>query len=620
MRNRPRLQRKIIIGACMALLLLPMSFLAQPGAADDENYAGTLAKMRKKERLAQSNLGEIDPTSEAMKLALLGLRGVWATVLWGKSHEYKEQENWAELKATLEQMTKLQPNFVSVWRFQGWNLAYNLSVEMDDYLYRYYWVTKGIEFIDRGQTYNDQDLMLLWDEGWTTAQKIGRADEVAQYRRLFSQDEFQMVRNLFGADKVDDWIKSENLDNWYVGRESFLDAVQMHDGSSLEDNIQQSMRLNVAIFMSEPTKCLMRGAHAREKEGRFGERAGDRWKRAYAEWTDGDGPVGGVFPIEPRLTSGFGERKFNLVPGKPTAALLDLQQAIENRDRLVMEMVADDPSVLGAIREEKLEGQREAAQQDESGELSPRFVILEKALEDFDSLSPLDKTMIEPTLPFFAEVTPEEVSRHPRVTENSDLQSAVTKLLPEANEAQELVDAIRMSIQLVNYEYWRQRCAAEANPLALDAREEFYSAAQAADQDQLTRVKELYASGFLKWRQLIDGDDQRRGFYQFMDDAETGHEMLEHLKKYLQALDKSDENFGRPQRQELLRNFVLKDLVRRFDPQMEQAIIEAEAAGAQLEDQSTSDGDQADGQAVDNADDGQAVDNSGGQADGTNGG
>ena len=44
----------------------------------------------------------------------------------------------------------LQPNFVSVWVFQGWNLSYNVSVEFDDYHDRYRWVIKGIDFLKRG--------------------------------------------------------------------------------------------------------------------------------------------------------------------------------------------------------------------------------------------------------------------------------------------------------------------------------------------------------------------------------------------------------------------------------------------------------------------------------------
>ncbi len=41
------------------------------------------------------------------------------------------KKDWTNLSATLNQLTKVQPHFISVWRFQGWTLAYNCSTEFD---------------------------------------------------------------------------------------------------------------------------------------------------------------------------------------------------------------------------------------------------------------------------------------------------------------------------------------------------------------------------------------------------------------------------------------------------------------------------------------------------------
>ena len=123
-------------------LLLPLSLLSQP--ADTEGPGGMLARMRAERGLSQANLGEIDPTSETMRFATLGLKNVAVALLWDRANHYKKVEDWANLSATLEQMTKLQPNFYSVWDFQAHNLSYNISVEFDDYRDRYAWVIKGI--------------------------------------------------------------------------------------------------------------------------------------------------------------------------------------------------------------------------------------------------------------------------------------------------------------------------------------------------------------------------------------------------------------------------------------------------------------------------------------------
>ena len=100
--------------------------------------------------ISQATLGEIDPTSETIKLATLGMRGVAVQLLWNSAHQYQKKEDWTSLSAVLEQITACSRNFFSVWDFQAHNLSYNISVEFDDYRDRFSWVMKGIEFFKGG--------------------------------------------------------------------------------------------------------------------------------------------------------------------------------------------------------------------------------------------------------------------------------------------------------------------------------------------------------------------------------------------------------------------------------------------------------------------------------------
>jgi len=54
-------------------------------------------------------------------------------------------------------LTKIQPSFVKVWEHQAHNLSYNISMEFDDYEYRYQWVKKGIGFLKQGIPHNKRD-------------------------------------------------------------------------------------------------------------------------------------------------------------------------------------------------------------------------------------------------------------------------------------------------------------------------------------------------------------------------------------------------------------------------------------------------------------------------------
>jgi hypothetical protein len=69
---------------------------------DDHYLGGVLAQLRTEYNLGQSDLGEIDPASEAMKLATMGLRPVAVITLWEKANEYKMKEDWDNLSATTE--------------------------------------------------------------------------------------------------------------------------------------------------------------------------------------------------------------------------------------------------------------------------------------------------------------------------------------------------------------------------------------------------------------------------------------------------------------------------------------------------------------------------------------
>ncbi len=110
-----------------------------------------------RKQLGEATLGQIDTGSFMLKLALLGgVRGVAANVLWTRAIELQKLHEWDKLEQTVNMITKLQPHFLSVWTFQSWNLAYNVSVEWDDPADKYEWIKKGIKFVKDGVEKNQQ--------------------------------------------------------------------------------------------------------------------------------------------------------------------------------------------------------------------------------------------------------------------------------------------------------------------------------------------------------------------------------------------------------------------------------------------------------------------------------
>ena len=104
-------RRRLFYICAMVALVIPLFFLGSPARRNSDGTitkeGGALAKIRTAYNLGQGDLGEIDPASESMRLATLGLRGVAATILWQKAEYYKKEQYWDRLSATLNQIAVL---------------------------------------------------------------------------------------------------------------------------------------------------------------------------------------------------------------------------------------------------------------------------------------------------------------------------------------------------------------------------------------------------------------------------------------------------------------------------------------------------------------------------------
>ncbi|MFP6764616.1 MAG: hypothetical protein VB858_13400, partial [Planctomycetaceae bacterium] len=185
MNNLTTRQRKTAWFVAILVLLVPVVLLGMPAGNDGADSGGLLSDLRVRHDLGESKLGQIDPTSATMNLLLLGLRGVAVNVLRMDLDDYKDRKEWAQMQATTEAVITLQPHYIEVWRFLGWNLAYNVSAEWDSVPERFYWVKEGGKFIQRGTDRNSRNPELKWETGRIWGHKIGMSDEWKQFRRFF---------------------------------------------------------------------------------------------------------------------------------------------------------------------------------------------------------------------------------------------------------------------------------------------------------------------------------------------------------------------------------------------------------------------------------------------------
>jgi len=467
-------------------LLLPLSLLSQP--ADSDSPGGFLARMRAARGLSQANLGEIDPTGETMRFATLGLKNVAVALLWDRANHYKKVEDWANLSATLEQLTKLQPNFYSVWDFQAHNLSYNISVEFDDYRDRYAWVIKGIEFLRQGIGLNRFEPRLLGRMGWFLGHKIGKSDEKREFRKLFvADDDFH--------ERDDPQRTLPERDNWLVARGKYRQAQQLADSGA-------PLKTTALIFHSEPMMTAINHARALEEDGVFGSTARRAWELAGEEMRR------------------FATREIPTSWNVPIR--LGLKEAEQARaKRLAEEIEKRVPGRFAALTEE-----RRAA-------LSP-------AQQAALAVPALDRDENQLQLAAEAEtaliVTWKDVARSaPAAVRDQVWDLAVQET--EARETAEIIDRYR---DIVNFDFWRATCEAEVTEPALRARELTWKADQDFAAARLKAARQAYEEAFRAWREMFDNAPILRADRLMADD------IAEIVGRYRKLLEQLDEPFPSP--------------------------------------------------------------------------
>lgn len=511
--------RKIVYGCAIVLLLFPLFLLGQPatspggtaGAEGGGSAGGALAQMRTSYGLSQAELGQIDPASETMKMATLGLRGVATNLLWTKANAYKRTESWDRLSATLNQIAKLQPNYVTVWEFQAHNLSYNVSAEFDDYRSRYHWVKKGLEFLLEGTRFNLRSPRLYWNLGWFTGHKLGRSDEHVQFRRLFRDDtdfhdtlaSYVNMNNARGPDgKPDNWLTAYL---WYLKSVAVAEDVPV---TWLRLDVNKAgytdKRRSSLIFYSDAPMALISHASVITDEITPGERTREAWRSAGRKWNE------------------YGLLEIPTAEG-PTLRLKGGEQAQMELDQLRNKLDALAPTARAELLE-----QRRAA------------------------LTPEEKTAFEKLdgkWPYPAGATGEEVDAYERAGNKlyfTDMDVAEAMPEPVRDQARALaqrckdalahVDYIHWYRKIVNYGYWETRCEVESAQTTADARRYMRLADQAGETGDPEGAKAHYERAWDEWAKIFQQHPE-------LVDDQMAEDLHDAMTRYRQALDQLDEEF-----------------------------------------------------------------------------
>ena len=263
-------------------------------------FARWLDRRKAANQLGEATLGQIDTGGFVLKLLMIGgFRGMAANMLWGQALDLQKVHEWERLKQKVDMITRLQPHFLSIWTFQSWNLAYNVSVEWDAPEDKYEWIKNGIKFVEEGVVKNDKSPDLVWDAAWYYYHKFGFADEAIILRKLFREDSDEPF-------KTDPMTGIVQDDNFLVGRGWFQKAIKLvRDAGAkrltpgMEANLeyidkptQHKGRAGDLAFFSMPAHAQSRYAQGLEKQSiqgvpaSFDEQAMEAWRQSLALWLE----------------------------------------------------------------------------------------------------------------------------------------------------------------------------------------------------------------------------------------------------------------------------------------------------------------------------------------------
>jgi tetratricopeptide (TPR) repeat protein len=126
------------------------------------------------------------PLSAAASAALGGFRGLAVDMLWMQSDSMINERQFYQLITYYTLISTLQPNFPSVWVYNAWNLAYNISAEWGQPDEKWLWIKKGIEFAKEGLIYNPESAELNFYAGWLYFSKVAKNSYFAA--KIYQED------------------------------------------------------------------------------------------------------------------------------------------------------------------------------------------------------------------------------------------------------------------------------------------------------------------------------------------------------------------------------------------------------------------------------------------------
>jgi hypothetical protein len=168
--------------ACIGLILVLVAGLLRPPAL-----------VRRQDIF---DVGGLPPPALATTVMLAGFRCIAADLLWLRAAGLQDKGRYLELAQLAEWITALEPRFAPAWTVHAWNMAYNISLMMENDKDRWRWVRNGISLLrDRGIPLNADNPLLYTELAFIFLDKLGNPGnpESQTLKRAWAKEMMQVV-------------------------------------------------------------------------------------------------------------------------------------------------------------------------------------------------------------------------------------------------------------------------------------------------------------------------------------------------------------------------------------------------------------------------------------------
>jgi len=202
---------------------------------------------RERAGLQELELDKLPPLGAASLLLLGGFRGVAVDILWLRVIALHQERKYEEERSLIELITRLQPFYISVWAWQAWNIAYNISVQYPEDEEQWKWVRNGIDFLKEGIQLNPENGDLYFYLA------IMHRDKVSQNRYFEDAMERDMgVNNLEEAAKFFD--RARKLGGVQTFHPRVVDSGVFHSYLARVDQILRRSKLTDELEFTPETR------------------------------------------------------------------------------------------------------------------------------------------------------------------------------------------------------------------------------------------------------------------------------------------------------------------------------------------------------------------------------